>query len=352
MSVREILGADDFPAGSRYQTFQLLAKGLVPYSNQGANSSNTSITAINGRNWMRIVGHASPHLVGSLSGQKITATDIKTKKIYGGFRYVVPNNAAAKDGSALLRFLFVGFATAYTPLYESDLQKSTDEVYIKWMIDVPNLTISVWLDGTFIRSVALAAGVTALTDVTINYGQYNSAPTTENHCYNDFYWEVDDFATDGIVAGRLGPVKVKSAPISGTVLPEGWNVSDGSNPDTVLNTTGLAPNTEYTPVVRTSPSETVASIGFGKPTAELAIKAVSIEVFAFRDTGTAPTVQAQLKQGATLGEKKTFNVPTNEYNRGAVSDRMGCFNVDLNGVAWTNDSIDSLTLLVNSKTGG
>jgi len=351
MSIREILGADDFPAGTRYPTYQLLGKGILPVTAQGVTSANTSIAALNGRNWLRITGTSIPSLTSNLSAAKISVAEMKTKKIYGGFRYCVPNNNLTKTSDNILRIVFTGPGTAYGLLLESDLQRTTDEVYIKYMIDVANLQISVWVDGTFIRTTALAAGVSALTDIQVIYGQNSTAVSAENHHYNDFYWEVDTFDVDGIQVGKLGPVKVKAAKVSGTVLAAGFSVSDGSNPDTVLDTLGLAPNTELTPTIRTSPDETVSSIGFAKPSAELAIKAVSMEVFAYRDTGTAPTLQVQLKQGATLDTKKTFTVPTNDFNRGAVSDRVGCFNVDLNGQAWTNDSIDALTLLVNSKTG-
>ncbi|MNB58556.1 hypothetical protein D3C87_598380 [compost metagenome] len=351
MSIREILGADDFPAGTRYPTYQLLGKGVLPSTNQGVSSANTSIATLNGRNWLRVTGIAAPSVTSLLSAAKITVAEMKTKKIYGGFRYCVPNNNLTKTTDPILRIVFTGPGAAYSLLLENDLQRTTDEVYIKYMIDVANLTASVWVDGTFIRSQVLGANVPTLTDIQMIYGQNSTASTVENHHYNDFYWEVDTFDVDGIQAGKLGPVKAKSAKVSGTVLAAGWSVSDGSNPDTVLDTLGLAPNTELTPTVRTSPDESVSSIGFAKPSAELAIKAVSIEVFAYRDTGTAPSLQAQLKQGTTLDTKKTFTVPTNDFNRGAVSDRIGCFNVDLNGQAWTNDSIDALTLLVNSKTG-
>ncbi|MNC80261.1 hypothetical protein D3C75_1330000 [compost metagenome] len=58
-----------------------------------------------------------------------------------------------------------------------------------------------------------------------------------------------------------------------------------------------------------------------------------------------------MKQGAQTQTKKNFSVPTLDYNRGASSNRLGCLTKDLNGVAWTNDSIDALEVLVNSKTG-
>lgn len=350
--ITEILGADDFPAGARYATFQLLGKGLMPGTNQGLTSANTSVMAINNRNWLRITGVVNPWMNMSLLAAKITLDQLKTRKVYGGFRYVVPNNAAAKANISILRLTFVGPNANIIMLYEDDLQRSTDEVYIKYCIDVPNLQITAWIDGVLIRTTTLtAAQVLNFTDVTVIYGQITSAATSENHCYNDFYWEVDTNAEDGSVAGKLGPVKVRSTKTVGSVLPSDWAVSDGSSPDVVFDALGMAPSTELTPYVRTAPSESVASIGIAKPAAELAIKAVSIEVFAYRDSGTMPSLQAQVRQGDKTTPLKTMSLPINDLNRGALSDRLGCFNTDLNGAAWTNDSIDGLEVLLNSKTG-
>ncbi|MNO12978.1 hypothetical protein D3C76_25980 [compost metagenome] len=350
MAIREILGADDFPIGARYQTFQLLAKGLMPVP-QGATSANTAVAVLNGRTWMRITGRADPYLMGMLSSAKITVDEMKTKKIYCGFRYVTPNSGA-KSNDPLLRINPVGPNNTLDVLTRNDFQRATDEVYVKFCIDIPNLLITVWLDGTQIRTVPITGNMSTITDIRIYYGQLSGAAISELHHYNDFYWEVDTFDTDGIQAGKLGPVKVKSVKVAGTVLPGDWSTSDGSDPNAILDASTMAPNTELTPVIRSSPNESVASVGFAKPTAELAIKAVSIEIFGFRDAGTAPTLQAQLKQGTTTGEKKNFIVPVGDVNRGATSDRLGCFPKDLNGAAWTNDTIDALEVLVNSKTGG
>jgi len=353
--ITEILGADDFPAGARYATFQLLGKGVLPGVNPGATSANTSVKAINNRNWMRITGTANPYLISSLLSAKITLDQLKTRKIYGGFRYVVPNNAAAAAANSILRLRFTGPSSAVVDgLFENDMQKTTDEVYIKYLLDVANLTFTVWIDGTFIRTVTLTTAQVqsgSLTNVEVMYGQIVGAVTSEEHCYNDFYWEADTNAEDGTVAGKLGPVKIRTTKTAGSVLPSDWAVSDGSSPDAVFDGQTMAPSTELTPYVRTSSAETVASIGIAKPAAELAIKAVSIEVFAYRDSGTMPTLQAQVKQGSQLTTKKTLSLPVNDFNRGASSDRLGCFNTDLNGAAWTNDSIDSLEVLLNSKTG-
>lgn len=351
MAIREILGADDFPPAARYQTWQLLGKGLIPQSNQGATSANTSVQLVNGRYWFKLTGNANPCALFSLSSAKITVAEMKTKKIYGGFRYQLVNPLSVASAIALLNITFRATGIAVSPFTKNDMLRQGDEVYVKYCIDVPNQSVTVWLDGTLLRTVALGGGANTLTDIDIIYGVASSAHPSEVHVFNDFYWEVDTFDVDGEVAGKLGPVKVKGVKVAGTVLAAGWTVPGGGTADAALDTTGMAPNSELTPVVRSSPDETVSSVGFAKPAAELAIKAVSVEVFAYRDTGTAPTFQAQIKQGAQTQAKQTFTVPTLELNRGTASNRLGCLNKDLNGQAWTPDSIDALEVLVNSKTG-
>lgn len=352
MAIREILGIDDFPLAARYPTMQLLGKGVLPGVNQGITSANTGVVTNNGRTWLKVTGSTTPYLYAELSKQKITLAELKAKKVWIGFRYQIGSNAVLPVATAILTIQSMGTGTQWFPVLESDLQRSTDEVFIECLIDMANNKIEGYVDGALVRTVALTGVVLAnLTEIRAYYGQYNSALGAEVHMYNDFYWLVDTSDVDTLPSNRLGPIKVKTAKVGGSVLPEDWTVPSGQTAESILDGTTMAPTTELTPVLRTSPAETVASIGFAKPTAELAIKAVSIEVFGYRDTGTAPNLQAQLKQGVKTDTKKTFGTPTLDYNRGANSDRLGCFNVDLNGVAWTNDSIDALEVLINSKTG-
>lgn len=352
MAIKEILGYADLPASARYPTLSLLGKGVLPSTNQGLTSANTSAILYQGRNWMRLGMTSNSSCYVRLSSLKFTQDEMRTKKIFGGFRYVIPNNAPTKTADPILTILAVAGSVSSNLLVETDLGVSTDEVYIEYMIDFANDTLQVWIDGVSKYTLAVAASAkTTLTDIQITMGQQSSAQN-EFHYYNDMYWLVDTSATDNTPSKRLGPIKVKSAVVNAVAMGEGWVVSDGTTqPPAVLDTTTLGPNTELTPAVRTSPNETVSSIGFAKPAAELAIKAVSIEVFGFRDTGTSPTLDAQLKQGQALGTKLNFSVPTMDLDRGAASDRVGCFNLDLNGQPWTPDSIDAIELLVNSKTG-
>lgn len=352
MAIKEILGADDFPLAARWPTWLLLGKGLTPAVNQGLTSANTGATAYNGRNWLKVTGNVNPSLIVPLSSLKYSLTEMKTKKIWLGFRYVIGSNAAVTGAVPILTINTLGAAGTFGPVLESDLQRATDEVFIECLIDLAAGKIDGYVDGSLVRSVATTSLTVAnLTDIRAIYGQTSGAVGSELHLYNDFYWLIDSSDVDQLPSNRLGPIKVKTAKVAGSVLPNDWTVPEGQTADGILDATTMAPNTELSPVVRTSPAESVASIGFAKPAAELAIKAVSIEVFAYRDTGTAPALQAQLKQGAKTDTKKTFTTPTLDYNRGAASDRLGCFNVDLNGAPWSNDSIDSLEVLINSKTG-
>lgn len=356
MAIKEILGFDDFPEASRRPTIELLGKGLYPASNPGVSSANNSVMSYDDRKWLRVTGVTNPYLIMHPVANKIyTLEEVKTKKLWFGFRYVIDNDISGRSSSYYLcQLYFHGPNSSVNPILKTDMQRPTDEVYIEILIDIAGGKVDSYMDGTFVRSLSIAdMNITNLTDIRIFYGQVSSAHPSENHLYNDFYWIADTKGEDAFPSDRLGPVKVKSVTIAGTVLPEDWTLSDpSSNADAILSPSTMSPTGERSPVVRTSPSESVASVGFAKPAAELSIKAVSIEVFGFRDTGTAPTLQAQLKQGLTLGEKLSFSVPTLEYNRGGNSDRMGCLNRDLDGKEWTNERIDSLEVLVNSKTGG
>lgn len=352
MAIREILGIDDFPAAARYPTIQLLGKGVLPATNQGITSANTGVVANNGRTWLKVTGLTNPYLYVDLTKQKITLAELKTKKVWIGFRYQIGSNAVLTTATAILTIAGVGASGSWNPVLESDLQRATDEVFVECLIDLANNKLEGYVDGALVRTVAITGfNLAVMTDLRAYYGQFSGAGGAEIHMFNDFYWLVDTSDVDTLPSNRLGPIKVKTAKVADSVLPPDWTVPAGQTAESILDGTTMAPTTELTPVLRTSPAETVASIGFAKPTAELAIKAVSIEVFGYRDTGTAPSLQAQLKQGVKTDTKKTFGTPTLDYNRGANSDRLGCFNVDLNGVAWTNDSIDALEVLINSKTG-
>jgi hypothetical protein len=352
MAIKEILGTDDLPIAARWPTLNLLCKGVMPSINQGLTSANHGAIANNGRNWIKVTGNANPGLTTTLSTMKFSQAEMRGKKIWIGFRHQIGSNAAVLAAIPLLSIVTTGQALTFNPVLETDLQRATDEVFIECLIDLVAQKIDGYVDGNLVRSISTSALTPAnVTDMRINYGMTSGAVGSEIHMYTDFYWLVDSSDVDQLPSNRLGPIKVKSAKVAGSVLPSDWTVPEGQTADGILDASTMAPTTELTPVVRTSPAESVASIGFAKPAAELSIKAVSIEVFGYRDTGTAPALQAQLKQGAKTDTKKTFTTPTLDYNRGAVSDRLGCFNVDLNGAAWNNDSIDSLEVLINSKTG-
>lgn len=351
MAIKEILGFVDLPAAARYPTISLMGKGILPTINPGPTSAFNSAIAINGRNWLRIYGNANPSCTNLLSDVKITQAELRGKKIFGGFRYVIQGNAAAKTASAMLTVTLIG-SQAYDLLTENDFSAATDEVYIEYCIDLQNDTMQAWIDGVLKKTQAVVSTAkTTATDARITYGQNVGAVTNENHCYNDFYWLIDTSGTDALPSKRLGPLKVKSAVVDAATLPQDWTITNGFTAPQVLDATTLAPTTELTPVIRTSAAETVASVGFAKPTVELSILAVSIEVFGFRDTGTAPTIDAQVKQGVTLGTKQNYSQLTNDLKRGAASDKLGCFNLDLNGQKWTADTINDLEVLINSKTG-
>lgn len=346
--IKEILGFADFPTDARYPTVELLGKGLIPAWNPGATSAYIGCPTYNGRRWLRVFGVAYPRVDINLKDVGFTLDEIKTRKIYGGFRYVISNNASL-GGDPILQ---LSRGSYYNLLLESSLTALQGEAYIEFMIDVSTLTFKTWVDGVLKNSGALTSGETAsATDTIIRYGQGAGSPTSEQHWYNDFYWVLDTSDIDATPSKRLGPVKVGAVRMDASELPTDWTVPEGQTPEDILDTTTLGPSTETTKVIRTSPAETVASFSFGKPETEFPIKAVSVEVYGFRDTGTVPTLQTQLRQGETLADQQTHVFNTNVLREGSNANRIGCMNTDLDGKPWTVEAVDQLEILINSKTG-
>jgi len=346
--IKEILGFADFPADARYPTLELLGKGIVSAFNPGATSANVSCVQYNNRRWLRIFGAATPFLRMDLKNVGITNDEVRTRKIYGGFRYAVTNNPAFNNAP----ILFFSRGTSYTLLTDSQLTSRQGEAYIEYMIDIPNLTFKVWVDGVMRNSGPLNTAETASTDEGhMRYGQTAVSPTNAMHHYNDFYWLVDTSDLDDTPSSRLGPVKVGAVKVDTSVVPTDWVVPEGTTPETVLDATTLGPNGEVSPVIRTSPAESVASFSFAKPDTPFPIRAVSIEMYGYRDTGTVPVIEAQLRQGEAVSAKQTQSLHTNVLREGADANRIGCLNKDLNNQPWTVDSIDQLEVLINSKTG-
>jgi len=346
--IKEILGFADFPADTRYPTLELLGKGIISAFNPGATSAYVTSVQYNNRRWLRIFGTTAPYLRMDLKNVGITNAEAKTRKIYGGFRYVISNNAAFEGAT----ILFFSRATSYNLLTDSQLTAMQGEAYIEYMIDIPNLTFKVWVDGVMRNSGPLNTAETASTsEGYMHYGQTASSQTSELHYYNDFYWLVDTSDLDDTPSSRLGPVKVGAVKVDTSVVPTDWVVPEGATPATVLDTTTLGPNGEVSPVIRTSPAESVASFSFAKPDTAFPIRAVSIEMYGYRDTGTVPVIESQLRQGEAVSAKQTQSLHTSVLREGANANRIGCLNKDLNNLPWTVDSIDQLEVLINSKTG-
>lgn len=346
--IKEILGFADFPADTRYPTVELLGKGLVPSVNPGPASAFVSCMPYNGRQWLRVYGTNSPRVEMNLKNVGFTLDEIRTRKIYGGFRYAISNNGSLTTNP----ILYLNRVTTYTLLVETALTSVQGEAYIEFMIDVSTLTYKVWVDGVLKSSGALnPAEPNSTADTVITYGQHSGSTTSELHWYNDFYWLLDTSDIDDTPSKRLGPVKVGAVQMDASELPEDWVVPEGQTPESILDTRTLGPSTETARFIRTSPAETVASFSFGKPDTEFPIRAVSVELYGFRNTGTVPTLVTQLRQGESLADAQTHTFETNVLREGANANRIGCMNVDLDGNPWTVESVDQLEILINSKTG-
>ena len=349
MAIREMLGTDDFPLNARLKTWRLLGKGLTPLGTTSESTTSISSQVIDGRMWLNTVNLTAPNInINLITTGMFTADELRTKVIYGGFRYKIFNKSTLSSNSDILYF---GSATNMYLLTESALSSTTDEVYIKFMIDVPNGVMKAWVDGVLKATKSISSSDISTANFVINYG-CRSAPSNvaETHCYTDFYWEIDDSANDGIPAGKLGPVKIRTVKTEGSVLGAGWTTTDSLSLDAVLNTP-MGGTAELTPSATTSADESVSTIGFARPDSVLGIKAVSVSLYHYRQSGTTPVLKAQLKQGSVSKEAVLFSGLAGDLKRQRNVDSLGILNTDLNGKAWTNDSVKALKLAVNSKTG-
>lgn len=351
--IKEILGFTDFPVDGRYPTLELLGKGLITNINPGASSANVSFAiAHDGRRWLRNTGSANPSVRVTLGQVGITDAEMKARKVYGGFRYIIPANAASLSTDSILRIVKSG-ATTQTMLLENHLTTPRDEAFIEYCIDLPNQTWRVWIDGVLKNSGVFGNDwIASVADTRVEMGQGANAPTSEVHWYNDFYWVLDTSDVDQTPSKRLGPVKVGAVQVNAADIPDDWTIPDGHTAMTVLKTNTLGPNTETSPVIRTSATETVGTFGFDQPATEFPILAVSLELYGFRDTGTAPVLVSQLKQGEVLADPKQHHLDTSFLKEGANANRIGCLNLDLNNQPWTKEAVDALEIRINSKTGG
>lgn len=348
MAIREMLGTDDFPLNARLKTWYLLGKGLRSAGTTSESTASISSQVIDGRMWINTYALTAPNVnINLITTGMFTVGELRTKVIYGGFRYKIFNKSALSPNGDLLYF---GSSSNLYLLTESALSSTTDEVYIKFMIDVPNGVMKAWVDGVLKATKSISVADVG-SNFVVNYG-CRSAPSTgfETHCYTDFYWEIDDSVNDGIPAGKYGPIKIRTVKTEGSVLGAGWTTTDNLSLDAVLNTP-MGGTAELTPSATTSADESVSTIGFARPDSVLGIKAVSVGLYHYRQSGTTPSLKAQLKQGSVSKEAVLFSGLAGDLKRQRSVDSLGILHTDLNGKAWTNDSVKALKLAVNSKTG-
>ncbi|MND14893.1 hypothetical protein D3C80_50970 [compost metagenome] len=351
MAIQEMIGFEGYPNVLANQvTLTLVGKGLISSANINFNTE-----VVNGRT--RLI---NPTQVSNLlysMAQLSTPAELKRVKHWGGFRYQA--KVATVTTYALLRFRFayatssVSDATALTmAALTTNGNTQLTEVYIEWCLDIPNLLLTVWIDGVKFSETAMNPTVLdTLRDITIYMGQDQSVT---NQTWNDFYFVKDTFDVDAgaTLSRRLGPVRVRAAAVNSVELPAAWSVVGGGGVTAVAALDSKTLNNAISPVVRTGPDESVAKIGFAKPTPTWDIQALSIREWHFRDTGTTPNLVTQLKQGETLLPPVTNSANISTPRTGSAADKLGVFNRSLDGTPWTADKVDQLEILVNSKTGG
>lgn len=349
MAILEMIGFEGYPVAPANQTVLALAgKGLVASAAQ-----NFQVEVVNGRSRLYLPNGAINLCYNW--GWLDSMAEMKRVKHWGGFRY--QQKSAATLGYAILRFRFQ-YATSsvydFNALMTNALTQAgysqTTEVYIEYCIDLANYLISVWMDGVKQPDIALTPQnvVDTVRDIEVWHGH---TITASGQTWNDFYFVKDTSDVDGgaSLSRRLGPVRVRACAVDSVELPAGWSVTGGGSAVAALDSKTL--NSATTPVVRTAPDESVAKIGFAKPTPTWDIQAVSIREWYFRDSGTTPSLVTQLKQGETTLPPVTNSANVSTPRTGSAADKLGVFNRALDGTAWTADKVDQLQILVNSKTG-
>lgn len=350
MAILEMIGFEGYPASAGTQNVLLLAgKGLVASAN-----ATFQTEVVNGRT--RLLLNVGTINVLYPWSQLSSMAEMKRVKHWGGFRY--QQKAASTNGYPILRLRF-HYATSsvydLNVLLNSALLQAgytqTTEVYIEYCIDLANYIVSVWMDGVKQPDIPLTPQnvVDTVREIEAYHGQ---TITSVAQTWNDFYFVKDTSDVDGgaTLSRRLGPVRVRATPVDNVELPAGWTTTGGAAGVSVLDSKTLG-TSAITPMVRTAPDESVAKIGFAKPTPTWDIQAVSIREWHFRDSGTTPVLVTQLKQGETLLPPVTNTANVSTPRTGSASDKLGVFNRALDGTAWTADKVDQLEILVNSKTG-
>lgn len=350
MAILEMIGFEAYPPTlSHSNNLPLLGKGLLSSS-----AVNLSVEVVNGRSRLQIPA-GNTFLIFALA-QLSTPAELKRVKHWGGFRF--QSKVSTVTTAPLLRFRVAYSTSSVTDIVVLTLGNigsgtpQTNEVYIEWSIDCQNQIIMSWIDGVRQLDVALPAAnvMDTLRDISVYYGQDQYVI---NQTWNDFYFVKDtsDVDAGATLSRRLGPVRVKAVQVNAVDLPAGWSVTSGAAVD-VLNSKNMTYTSPTAPVVRTAPDESVAKIGFARPTNTWDIQAVSIRDWFFRDTGTTTSIVTQLKQGETLLEKVNTSAQSSTPRTGSSADRLGVYNRSLDGTPWTADKVDLLEILVNSKSGG
>lgn len=346
MAIKEMMGFEAFPASGNYLTLAQLGKGLY-YPN--ATAGTVKVDVANGRQRLGITGVGSPYIRFD-APTFFTLAELMTRKCYIGFRIQAVNEAAASS-IAVIGFSF-NAATPVYPLTLADFGAGL-EAYVELCIDIPNKTVTTWVDGVKIRDVAIPDYSTTLTSANFYIGPTSGASTARLYTYNDFYFMVDtsDLDNGTTPSTRLGPIKVRSIVPDTVTLGDGWTNPSGGDPAAGLAVSGMDATHLTTPALKSSVTRTPAVIGFARPNNAWPIKAVSLRVYGYRDTGTVPTLVGKVVQGANETPEVTYSMNPSTPKSGAAVDSLGVFNNSLDGTPWSADKLDQLQVSLYTKIG-
>lgn len=358
MSVLDIVGFEDFPTLGDSLLCETMLKGWVRASPL---TQSLSVVARNGRQWLRCSGtstgasgystNRNTSLWRNLYSAEMRPA-LLTKKFWFGYRYRTVLTSASQIPTSASMYFGANFNLPVALISPAEVTDNT-EYFFEFGVDWANKTIEVWRDGVLIKTLPIPlwadVSFTGYTFVVgyIDQDYAGSASVAFARVFdiNDIYMLVDD----GIgLSKRLGPLKIKAMVINDVQTGEGWTNPTGTDPVSLLTLSSVTPGNKLNTVLRSSTKHTPLTIGFAKPSSDDRVEYLSVDVVGFRDDGTATKLRSTIK---VEGTDSTAAIGTLSFGALTVTNTYAGEKTPGNA-AWSPDNVDTLTLSINSVTGG
>jgi hypothetical protein len=226
-------------------------------------------------------------------------------KFWMGFRYY--NQSTVRRPDQLLHLHWTEGVTPYT--YFSILSINDIPItggtffYYEVKVDLTLGLVKRWRDGVRLDDLAIPS--TYSLDRIDKFTWYMGEKQRYKYSYrdlwiNDFYFMVDTSQDeDGLPSNRLGQVKVEPLVPETVVLPEDWQVPEGTTPVDLVTDTFTEDNMRNVPVIETSSDATVGEFKFARPDVEEGeVLMIDLEVYGHRDYGDNVELNTQVVMGS------------------------------------------------------